>query len=145
MYRRRRDDTPCGYPSNSPTRNSLSSSAYYMSFPDFRQLALLCRRTAQICINILPPCHVPSAASSTRTPSRRPESGVALVTPNRPEALNALNSALFAELNEALRLIDGDGEIRAIIVISSERAIAGACTRGFEAVLEHYGRQPVPI
>ncbi|KAH9165479.1 ClpP crotonase [Lactarius sanguifluus] len=54
----------------------------------------------------------------------RPEPGVALVTLNRPKALNALNSALFAELNEALRLIDADREIGAIVITGSERAFA---------------------
>ncbi|KAH9027692.1 enoyl-CoA hydratase [Lactarius pseudohatsudake] len=54
----------------------------------------------------------------------RPEPGVALVTLNRPKALNALNSALFAELNEALRLIDADKEVGAIVITGSERAFA---------------------
>ena len=35
-------------------------------------------------------------------------SRAALVTLNRPKALNGLNAALFAELNEVLRLIDAD-------------------------------------
>ncbi|KAI9442646.1 ClpP/crotonase-like domain-containing protein [Lactarius indigo] len=48
----------------------------------------------------------------------RPEPGVALVTLNRPKALNALNSAL------ALRLIDADKEIGAIVITGSERAFA---------------------
>ena len=56
----------------------------------------------------------------------RPEPGVALVTLNRPRALNALNTALFAELNEALKLIDADREIGAIVITGSERAFAGA-------------------
>ena len=56
----------------------------------------------------------------------RPEPGVALVTLNRPKALNALNIALFAELNDALRLIDADREIGAIVITGSERAFAGA-------------------
>lgn len=56
----------------------------------------------------------------------RPEPGVALVTLNRPKALNALNTALFAELTEALRLIDADREIGAIVITGSEKAFAGA-------------------
>ena len=56
----------------------------------------------------------------------RPEPGVALVTLNRPRALNALNTALFTELNEALKLIDADREIGAIVITGSERAFAGA-------------------
>jgi len=58
----------------------------------------------------------------------RPEPGVALVTLNRPKALNALNTALFAELNEALRLIDADKEIGAIVITGSEKAFAGTST-----------------
>jgi enoyl-CoA hydratase len=56
----------------------------------------------------------------------RPEPGVALVTLNRPKALNALNTALFTELNDALQLIDADREIGAIVITGSERAFAGA-------------------
>jgi enoyl-CoA hydratase len=56
----------------------------------------------------------------------RPESSVALVTLNRPKALNTLNTALFAELNDALHLIDADREIGAIVITGSERAFAGA-------------------
>ena len=65
----------------------------------------------------------------------RPEPGVALVTLNRPKALNALNSALVAELNEALRLIDSEKEIGAIVITGSERAFAGACTCGVRAMV----------
>ena len=54
---------------------------------------------------------------------------VTLVTLNRPQALNALNSALVVELYEALRLIDADREIGAIVITGSERAFAGAYAR----------------
>ena len=110
-----------------------------MSFPAFRQLAA---RTA--CVG------VPRKFTSTYSLrfmsafskhyenilTASPEPGVALVTLNRPKALNALNSALFAELNEALRLIDADKEIGAIVITGSERAFAGACTRSVGVVLE---------
>ena len=42
------------------------------------------------------------------------------MTINRPKALNALNAALFAELNEALRLIDADEDIGAVVITGSE-------------------------
>ena len=108
-----------------------------MSFPAFRQLAT---RTAWVGVP-----HKLASTYSLRFMSvfskqyeniltARPEPGVALVTLNRPKALNALNSALFAELNEALRLIDADREIGAIVITGSERAFAGACT-GFVGVV----------
>jgi enoyl-CoA hydratase len=66
----------------------------------------------------------------------RPGSGVALVTFNRPKALNALNTALLAELNDALRLIDADREIGAIVITGSERAFAGAFVRSPHPCIE---------
>jgi enoyl-CoA hydratase len=56
----------------------------------------------------------------------RPDPGVELITLNRPKALNALNSALFVELNEALQKADEDGNVGAIIITGSDKAFAGA-------------------
>ena len=50
--------------------------------------------------------------------------GVALVTLNRPKALNALNYAMFQDLNAALKTLDADGDIKAIVLTGSERAFA---------------------
>jgi len=36
-------------------------------------------------------------------------------------------TSLFAELNDALRLVDADREIGAIVITGSQRAFAGAC------------------
>lgn len=55
----------------------------------------------------------------------RPSPRVALVTLNRPKALNALNAALMKELNEALRAIDADEGIGAIVLTGSDKAFAG--------------------
>ena len=55
----------------------------------------------------------------------RPAPRVALVTLNRPKALNALNAALMKELNEALRAIDADESVGAIVLTGSEKAFAG--------------------
>ena len=52
------------------------------------------------------------------------EGGVALVTLNRPKALNALCYALFEDLNGALSTLDKDPEVRAIVLTGSERAFA---------------------
>jgi len=49
---------------------------------------------------------------------------VGLITLNRPEALNALNSKLLSELNEALLQLDGDDAIGAIVITGSEKAFA---------------------
>jgi len=54
----------------------------------------------------------------------RPEPAVALITLNRPKALNALCSPLFAELNQALREADADSSVSAIVLTGSERAFA---------------------
>ncbi|MCP3775764.1 enoyl-CoA hydratase-related protein [Paenibacillus sp. MZ04-78.2] len=53
--------------------------------------------------------------------------GCALVTINRPEALNALNHQLVAELRAALAALEQDGNVRAIVLTGSDRAfVAGA-------------------
>ncbi|MBP1327612.1 enoyl-CoA hydratase [Leucobacter exalbidus] len=49
---------------------------------------------------------------------------VATITLNRPEALNALNGALVAELIEAAVGFDADPGIGAIVITGSERAFA---------------------
>lgn len=51
---------------------------------------------------------------------------VGLVTLNRPEKLNALNSALVNQLERALQALDADGEVGAIV-------ITGAGDRAFSA------------
>jgi enoyl-CoA hydratase len=54
---------------------------------------------------------------------------VALVTINRPEAMNALNKALRAELAEAFAALDADPEVRAVV-------LTGAGERAFTAGLD---------
>lgn len=51
--------------------------------------------------------------------------GVALIRLHRPKALNALSSALFAELNEALKKFEEDKETAAIVITGSDKAFAG--------------------
>src|SRR5690606_5460805 len=54
--------------------------------------------------------------------------GIAFITINRPEKLNALNKATIAELHEAFEDCDKDPEIRAIVVTGSgdKAFVAGA-------------------
>jgi enoyl-CoA hydratase len=49
---------------------------------------------------------------------------VALITLNRPTALNALNAQVIAELNRALGGFDADPEIAVMVLTGSERAFA---------------------
>jgi len=52
------------------------------------------------------------------------EDHVALITLDRPEALNALNSQLLGELGQALAAADKDKNVRSIIITGSEKAFA---------------------
>ena len=49
---------------------------------------------------------------------------VGLITLNRPQALNALNSALIAEMNQVLDAWENDDAIGAIVITGSEKAFA---------------------
>lgn len=49
---------------------------------------------------------------------------VALIRLNRPEALNALNAALMAELAQAVTAADADDKVRCIVLTGSEKAFA---------------------
>ncbi len=49
---------------------------------------------------------------------------VGLITLNRPQALNALNSTLVAELNTAVDAFEADPGIGAIVITGSEKAFA---------------------
>ena len=50
--------------------------------------------------------------------------GVGLIRLNRPQALNALNSALIDELNAALEGFEKDSAVGAIVITGSEKAFA---------------------
>lgn len=54
----------------------------------------------------------------------QPKPSVTLITLNRPKALNALNSALFHEINDATLKADEDESIGAIVLTGSEKAFA---------------------
>jgi enoyl-CoA hydratase/carnithine racemase len=74
--------------------------------------------------------------------------GVATITLNRPGRLNALNTAMFAELLEAFDETDNDDEVRAVVVTGSGRAFcAGADLAGGAQTFdygEHVGAGPAP-
>jgi enoyl-CoA hydratase len=52
------------------------------------------------------------------------EKHIALIQLNRPKELNALNLQLMAELRDALKILDNDDEVRAIIITGNEKAFA---------------------
>ena len=49
---------------------------------------------------------------------------VGIIRLNRPQALNALNKALIAELSEAINAFDADGAIGCLLITGNERAFA---------------------
>ncbi|CAD6927790.1 unnamed protein product [Tilletia caries] len=53
-----------------------------------------------------------------------PAPRITLITLNRPKALNALNSALFTELNHAAQQADADPSVSAIVITGSDKAFA---------------------
>ncbi len=52
------------------------------------------------------------------------EKHVALIQLNRPKELNALNTQLMSELRDALKELDNNDEVRAIIITGNEKAFA---------------------
>ena len=52
------------------------------------------------------------------------EDYVALIRLNRPEALNALNAKLLAELADAVAQADGNDRVRCLVITGSEKAFA---------------------
>lgn len=52
------------------------------------------------------------------------DGSIAIVTLNRPEALNALNGTVMTELTEALGIFEADDDVGCIIVTGSEKAFA---------------------
>jgi enoyl-CoA hydratase len=61
------------------------------------------------------------------------EGRVALITLNRPKALNALNDQLMDELGAALLSFDADANISCIVITGSEKAFAAGADIGMMA------------
>ncbi|HEX7021446.1 MAG TPA: enoyl-CoA hydratase/isomerase family protein, partial [Trueperaceae bacterium] len=71
------------------------------------------------------------------------EEGVALLTIEREEALNALNAQLLFELGAAFELAESDLEVRALVVTGRGRAfVAGADIKALSALSDSFsGRE----
>jgi enoyl-CoA hydratase len=78
-----------------------------------------------LCRPDVPPSIVPNAKTEADMNIKVEINGaVGIATLNRPDALNALNTALLNELADALEAWDRDDKVRCIIVTGSERAFA---------------------
>lgn len=64
------------------------------------------------------------SSSYTHIIASRPEPNVALITLNRPKALNALSTPLMLEINRALDEAENDVDVGAVVLTGSERAFA---------------------
>jgi enoyl-CoA hydratase len=74
----------------------------------------------------------------------RPADGVALLTLNRPEKLNAMDVALVSELHAALDDVGSDRTCRAIVLTGSGRGFcAGLDLGGYGTAPDGEGRGPV--
>ena len=51
-----------------------------------------------------------------------PHTGVATITLNRPEKLNALTFDVYRELRDAFRALDGEPGVRAVVITGAGRA-----------------------
>lgn len=89
--------------------------------------------------------------------------GISIITLNRPAVLNALSTALLAELGDALRAIDADRNVRAAIVTGAgekafaagadiaefkqiDGAVAGAAfARRGQAIVAQISRMRIPV
>ena len=49
---------------------------------------------------------------------------VGMITLNRPEALNALNTQMLSELADAITLMNSEDRVHAIVITGSEKAFA---------------------
>ncbi|MFL3020659.1 MAG: enoyl-CoA hydratase/isomerase family protein [Acidimicrobiales bacterium] len=73
-----------------------------------------------------------------------PEDGIARITLNRPERLNAMTYGLVTDLHEALDVIDNDHSTRAVIITGAGRGFcAGLDLTGFGKIpgTEEFGEQ----
>src|SRR6059036_3829668 len=70
-----------------------------------------------------------------------PDTGVATVTLNRPERLNALTFEVYAELRDTFRALDAEPGVRAIVLTGAGRAF---CSGGDveDIIGALFGRSP---
>lgn len=89
------------------------------------------------------------------------DQGIALLRLQRPEALNAINHQMLAELSEAIDLLEGDKTVRVLVLTGEGKAFAAGadiariqalsqqdaqafCLQG-QALFNHLGDLPFPV
>lgn len=65
-----------------------------------------------------------TSAEQLVIPSRSPSNNVAILTLNRPKALNALSTPLFNALNSELEKAETDESVRAIVITGGDKVFA---------------------
>lgn len=90
-------------------------------------LARLVARTSTVAPLALRAMSSSAPAQPLVLSSRSASGKVALLKLNRPEALNALNSALVQALNAELRTIEAEQDVGCVVLTGEGRAFAGAC------------------
>src|SRR4026209_1958922 len=131
--------TPCGRPAGTCARSRPDSGRCWSSRTPTTSFPERGRAAGRLAA---PPFHVvhtsPNEPRGARVTDAMPTTrlirvdapvegheGVALVTIDRPEALNALSFALLAELADALETLDTNGRTRAAIITGAgDRAFA---------------------
>lgn len=69
--------------------------------------------------------------------------GVATITLNRPDALNAFNDAMLSELNDVLKNVARDDAVRCVVITGAGRAFcSGQDLKALEKYYENDGRPP---
>jgi len=70
--------------------------------------------------------------------------GIALVTFNRPEKLNTMNTRLFLDLRDLMAEFRADLETRVVIFTGAGRAFSGGFDFRVEALTEHVSQKDLP-
>ena len=84
----------------------------------------------------------PVDPASYRTIRLDVDGGVATLTLNRPDHLNAMTRWMFAEMLDALDRVDGDPEIRVLVVTGEGRAFCAGADMSTGA--ETFSENPQP-
>ena len=64
------------------------------------------------------------------------EDQIAVLTINRPEALNALNGQVIGELEEAVSAVEADRSLKALIITGEGRSFVAGADIGAQAPLD---------